>query len=149
MKLRKLFVLVLLGLMALNIISANAEVKPLSQTAIPAAQTATLSISDCGVKHDHAGYLYVRHYLWSSIPGYYGTSNYTNFFQATVSTTDPTRYGGDWMAPGTANYVRSSNIQADVNNTTYSYGAAARANTKYADDGFSTIMVSGYIDTDA
>ena len=146
MKLKKLFILMILGIMTLSIVSANAEVKYLLQTSIPAAQTTTVSISECGKKTNHAGYLYVRHYLWSSTPGYYGSSNYTNFFQAVPSTDDTARYGGNWMSPGTADYVRSSNI---LTGDDCYYGAAARANTKYADDGFSTIMVSGYIDSDA
>lgn len=88
--------------------------------------------------------LYVRHYLWSSIEGYYGSHSYTNYFQAFEMSDLDSRLGGDWMAPDTANYVRSNSIYAG-----WRYGAAARANTKYADAGFPTIQLSGYIDGDS
>lgn len=48
------------------------------------------------------------------------------------------------MAPDTANYVRSNSIYQG-----WHYGLAARANTKYADAGYPTIQISGYIDGDA
>lgn len=124
--------------------SACAERAYLLQNPLPAQDVRTIKITEEeGVwKGDKPSRLYVRHYLWSTIEGYYGSNNYTNYFQAFQTWTD-TRYGGDWMAPDTANYVRSNSIVVG-----YHYGAAARANTKYADAGYSTIQVSGYIDGD-
>ena len=146
----KIVALLLVVLMAMGISSAFADEHihyvPFSQTSIPAAITTTVPVTDdpyYGYKEEKPGYLYVRHYLWSSTPGYYGSSNYTNFFQATIPDSS-VRYGGNWMAPGTANYVRSNNIV-----TQGTYGVAARANTKYADDGFTTIQITGYMDSDS
>ena len=145
----KIVALLLVVLMALEIGSAFADhihYVPFSQVSIPAAITTTVPVTGSiyGYKEEKPGYLYVRHYLWSSTPGYYGSSSYTNFFQAIPSSNYDARYGGNWMAPGTANYVRSNNIAV-----TSSYGVAARANTKYADDGFTTIQITGYMDSDS
>ena len=141
----KIVALLLVVLMALEVGSALAVQISFTQAPVPAANTTTVLITDYpyyGLKSSKPGYLYVRHYLWSSTPGYYGSSNYTNFFQAVPSTNPSARYGGNWMAPGTADYIRSANIT-----TGNSYGVAVRANTKYSDAGFSTIQISGYMDS--
>lgn len=142
---KKIVALLLVAIMALGVSSALAIQITFVQTNIPAANTTTVRVTGdpyYGSKTAKPGYLYVRHYLWSNTPGYYGSSNYTNYFQAIPSSNANLRYGGNWMAPGTADYVRSNNIT-----TGNSYGVGARANTKYADDGFSTIQISGYMDS--
>lgn len=80
----------------------------------------------------YAGKLYVRHYLHGEFGGVY-----TNYFKAGAAIRNaPTLYGGNWMAPDTANYVRSASLVADK--PWYAYG---RANTDY---GLNTIVISGY-----
>ena len=145
MKKNKIMAMGLAALMALGIGSASADtVIYLKQNPIPAAQVKTVPVTEkLGPKSNNAGRLYVRHYLWSDIAGYYGASHHTNYFQAFNSDRN-VRLGGNWMAPDSANFVKSNNIK-----TKNSYGIAARANTKYADDGFATIRISGYMDSDA
>lgn len=123
--------------------SACADVIYLDQTRLPAQAVATVSVTgEDGVwKSGNPTRLYVRHYLWSNIQNYYGSNNYTNYFQAFDIAILNGRLGGDWMAPDTANYVRSNSLI--VGNV---YGVAARANTKYADAGYPTIQISGYAD---
>ena len=88
-------------------------------------------------KYAHAGYLYVRHYL----DGDFG-SVHTNYFKAgTGRTGSTTLYGGNWMAPDTANFVRSGSIV--LYDQWYAYG---RGNTDY---GLTTIVITGYSDSDA
>lgn len=146
MKKNKIMAMGLAALMALGIGSASADRAYLQQYAIPAAQTNTKRVTEKldTYKRAKPGVLYVRHYLWSDIAGYYGASHHTNYFQAIPNgdINTPTRYGGDWMAPDSANYIRSNSIK-----TQKRYGCAARANTKYADDGFATIKISGYMET--
>lgn len=141
---KKFFAFTLAMLLVLAICaSACADVVYLDQTRIPAQAVATVRITGIdGVwKSGNAGRLYVRHYLWSNIEGYYGTNNHTNYFQAFNIDNINGRLSGDWMAPNTANYVRSGSLV-----TGSLFGVAARANTKYADAGYSTIQVSGYAD---
>lgn len=147
MRKNKIIAFILVAMMAFSVGSAFAVQITFTQSQIPAANVTTVPITggQYGLKSLKPGYLYVRHYLWSSTPGYYGTSNYTNFFQAIPflnGSGGSVRYGGNWMAPDTANYVRSPNIVTEE-----LYAVAARANTKYADDGFSTIQISGYMDS--
>lgn len=144
MKKNKIMAMGLAALMALSAGSACAERDYLKQNPIPARQTKTVQVSEklSSKKEAKPGVLYVRHYLWSDIAGYYGNSHHTNFFQAIPLFDGEVRYGGDWMAPDSANYVRSNSIKVDRY-----YGAGARANTKYADDGFATIRISGFIET--
>lgn len=146
MKKNKIMAMGLAALMALSAGSACAERRDyLNQTPIPSRVVTTVKVSE-GLKKGNVGRknaLYVRHYLWSDIAGYYGSSHHTNFFQA-IPVDETVRYGGDWMAPDSANYIRSGSIQSK---NTYSVGA--RANTKYADDGFATIRISGYMAPDA
>lgn len=79
------------------------------------------------------GRFYVRHYLWGDWGGVY-----TNYFKASNVFGGGTLYGGNWMAPDTANYVRSNSLA--VGKATYAWG---RANTDY---GVSYIEISGYSD---
>ena len=148
MKKNKIVAMGLAALMALSAGSASAlgdRIAYLNQKAIPARQTLTVSVSESRTKlNKKPGVLYVRHYLWSDIAGYYGASHHTNYFQAKPQGNTNTRYGGDWMAPDSANYIRSNSIKKPN-----SFEVAARANTKYADDGFATIKISGYMDQDA
>ncbi|MBR5960103.1 MAG: hypothetical protein IKZ98_03850 [Clostridia bacterium] len=145
MKKNKIMAMGLAALMALSAGSACADVLYFKQNPIPARIVRTVSVTEneARLKGSNLGRLYVRHYLWSDIAGYYGASHYTNFFQAIPGGKGDTRYGGDWMAPDSANYIRSNSIQKKK------YGVAARANTKYADDGFATIRISGYMDPNA
>ncbi len=126
--------------------SACAERAYLNQTPIPAQNVKTVQVTEtyAVAKGDNPTRLYVRHYLWSTIDGYYGSNKHTNYFQAFNSGASSDRLGGDWMAPDTANYVRSNSIILFNH-----YGVAARANTKYADAGYPTIQISGYTDGDA
>lgn len=80
-----------------------------------------------------AGRFYVRHYLWGSWGG-----SYTNYFKASQEYNGGTLYGGNWMAPDTANYVKSGSLI--INKSTYAWG---RANTDY---GLSYIEITGYSD---
>lgn len=126
--------------------SACADIIYITQNPMPAQAVRTVRLTDNAVwKTGKPGRLYVRHYLWSTVEGYYGSNNHTNYFQASVDNQDGSRLGGDWMAPNTANYVRSSSIYADPDGA-YFYGLAGRANTKYADAGFPVVRISGYID---
>lgn len=142
---KKFYSLLLVVIVLLSICSAAfADHIPLRQYPMPAQIVKTVLLTDtCGLKADNPGKLYVRHYLWSNIPNYYGSSNYTNYFQAVPEDDLELRYGGKWMAPGTANYVLSNSITSGE-----SYGTAGRGNTKYADDGIPIIRVSGYMDAD-
>lgn len=143
MKKNRIVALGMAAMLALGIGSANAL--SFDQTPIPARQTNTVCVTgnswEMKSERSKANRIYVRHYLWSSIPGYYGASHHTNYFQAIPSYATTTRLGGNWMAPDSAEYIRSNSIQKGN-----FYGAGARANTKYADDGFATIMISGYMD---
>ena len=112
---------------------------------MPTTVTKTIMLTDVyPYKGANAGRLYVRHYLWSSEEGYYGNSNFTNYFQATTPDDVNKRLGGNWMTPGGAYYVRSGSIVIGG-----FYGVAGRGNTKYADAGIPTVRVSGYMDSDA
>jgi hypothetical protein len=88
-------------------------------------------------KSGNTGKLYVRHYLYGDFGGVY-----TNYFRASESSTTRTGLvGGNWMAPDTANYVRSTSITRDKN--WYTWG---RGNTDY---GLTYITISGYSNPDA
>lgn len=115
------------------------------QNPLPAQAVKTVSVTNTPVLKNvssYYGHLYVRHYLWSDVPGYYGSNNHTNYFQASPSNGD-TRVGGNWMAPDTANFIKSGSLQYD------SFGVACRGNTKYADAGIPIIRISGYTDGNA
>lgn len=128
--------------------SASAAQITLRQYPMPAQVVKTVQLTDtCGLKQSKPSVLYVRHYLWSDVEGYYGSNNHTNYFQAFPYDSADTRYGGNWMTPGTANYVRSNSIHVSTSAKSYYYGVAGRANTKYADAGISTVRVSGYMDS--
>lgn len=79
------------------------------------------------------GRFYVRHYLWGDWGG-----AYTNYFKASQVFNGGTLYGGNWMAPDTANYVKSNSLAAGK--PTYAWG---RANTDY---GLNYIEITGYSD---
>ena len=144
MKKNKIVAMGLAALMALSAGSACADRGNFKQDPIPARQTNTVQVSHNNNiwKSVKPGRIYVRHYLWSDIAGYYGSSHHTNYFQAIPHDEPKKRRGGDWMAPDSANFIRSNSI-----GVTQAYGCAARANTKYADDGFATIRISGYMET--
>ncbi|MEG0944902.1 MAG: hypothetical protein RSF86_14850 [Angelakisella sp.] len=144
---KKFIALVLATTMLLAVCAtASADTVSLLQNPIPAQAVSTVVVTDSsGVwRSGVSGRLYVRHYLWSTVEGYYGSNNHTNYFQAFLSSNTTSRLGGNWMAPSTANYIRSGSIQTGSH-----YGVAARANTKYADAGFPSIRISGYADGQA
>ena len=146
---KKFLAFVLAGVLALAMCSTAFAVQiTLRQYPMPAQAVKTIHLTDtCGLKQSKPSVLYVRHYLWSDVEGYYGSNNHTNYFQAYPYDDVDARYGGNWMEPGTANYVRSSNIQVSTSSKSYYYGVAGRANTKYADAGIPTVRVSGYMDS--
>lgn len=77
--------------------------------------------------------IYVRHYLHEG--PYNGVFN--NYFQAARTFRNAQqKYGGNWMAPDTANFVQSNSITN--NRLWYVYG---RSNTKYNQN---YIKISGY-----
>ena len=143
---KKITVLILLSALICAIcVTAGASQEPLRQYPMPTTVTQTVMLTDVyPYKGANAGRLYIRHYLWSSQEGYYGDCNFTNYFQATTSEDTNKRLGGNWMTPGTANYVRSGSIAVGK-----FYGVAGRGNTKYADAGISVVRVSGYMDSDS
>ena len=63
--------------------SASAAQITLRQYPMPAQVVKTVQLTDtCGLKQSKPSVLYVRHYLWSDVEGYYGSNNHTNYFQA-------------------------------------------------------------------
>lgn len=85
-------------------------------------------------KLKNPGVFYVRHYLHGDFGGVYN-----NYFKAGNTLRNATKFcGGDWMAPDTANFIRSSSLS--LGSVWQAYG---RGNTDY---GLSTIVISGYSD---
>ncbi|OLA31350.1 MAG: hypothetical protein BHW33_03130 [Firmicutes bacterium CAG:137_57_8] len=63
--------------------SVSAAQITLRQYPMPAQVVKTVQLTDtCGLKQSKPSVLYVRHYLWSDVEGYYGSNNHTNYFQA-------------------------------------------------------------------
>lgn len=93
-----------------------------------------LNVYEPGYKTAKEKVLYVRHYLYGSYGG-----TYSNYFRAkNASSASNPLLGGNWMAPDTANYVRSSSILANGLNRYHAFG---RGNTDY---GLNSITISGY-----
>ncbi|MEA5014256.1 MAG: hypothetical protein VB099_06820 [Candidatus Limiplasma sp.] len=119
---------------------ANAASMPFSSQTIKCVKNAEVGVNQyttTETKQAKETRLYVRHYLYGDFGGVY-----TNHFQAANQHRNATtRYGGDWMAPDTANYVRSNSIT--LGKTWYAY---ARGNTDY---GLATIVITGYSDQQA
>lgn len=85
------------------------------------------------------GHLYVRHYLYGDWGGVY-----TNYFRASktrLGAAQSAMVGGNWMAPDTANWVKSTTIKKGE--VWYAYG---RANTDY---GLTYIEITGYSENQA
>lgn len=137
------FVMTLCLILSIGLTTANAEVIYLKQYHIPTAKVQTIPLTEAyAYKTQNPGYLYVRQYLWSDVDGYYGSYNFDNYFQAVNAA--GTRVGGRWCRPSYAYYLQSSSIKKYTRWT-----AAARGNTDYADVGYSYIMFSGYVDSNA
>ncbi len=116
--------------------AANGDVhSPFDYVDIRCAANAEVRLNkyEPGVKSAKPDVLYIRHYLVYD----YG-SVYNNHFRA-QNFISGAIVGSDWMAPDTANYVRSSAIDLYQR-----YWAMGRGNTDY---GLTTITITGYSDS--
>lgn len=141
---KKIFAIVIALTMVLTMVASVASAGVVQNTfdyrtiRCQANMETGLNSYDSAGKTLNAGRLYVRHYLHGEFGGVY-----TNYFKAGLIKRDaPNLVGGNWMAPDTANFVRSTTIKIGSSQTWHAYG---RGNTDY---GLNTIEISGYSNID-
>ena len=125
---------VALFLMAAMLLSACSSALAFSGVTLDCAENKSyVNVGSWTASDDHVGKVYIYHTVSTSSAGY------TNHFRIYVDGATSAN-NNKWVTPGTNTPISSSAIEDGS-----SVLVKARGNTKYNDDGYSTIKISGTI----